>query len=164
MHLHPCRWSWNRPFCCRRAQNACGVPSGQGKPGRAMASHHRVPGCRGKLPGWLPLLLLAPSPRPQLLPCLRGARLLSHPTLLHSPLLIPPLPGTPGVTGIESQNHRTVGVGRDLCGSPSPTLPLKQGHLQQAVEDPGQTCRGCSPSWVSDPRPAPTHPPGTTAA
>ena len=28
-----------------------------------------------------------------------------------------------------------VGVGRDLCGSSSPTLPLKQGHLQQAVED-----------------------------
>ena len=25
-----------------------------------------------------------------------------------------------------------VGVGRDLCGSPSPTLLPKQGHLQQA--------------------------------
>jgi len=24
-------------------------------------------------------------------------------------------------TGLKSQNHRTVGVGRDLCGSPSPT-------------------------------------------
>ena len=35
----------------------------------------------------------------------------------------------------ESQNHRMVGVGRDLCGSSSPTLLLKQGHLQQAVED-----------------------------
>jgi len=35
---------------------------------------------------------------------------------------------------IESQNHRMVGVGRDLCGS-NPTLVLKQGHLQQAVED-----------------------------
>jgi len=33
------------------------------------------------------------------------------------------------------QNHRMVGVGRDLCGSPSPTLLPKQGHLQQAVED-----------------------------
>jgi len=30
----------------------------------------------------------------------------------------------------ESQNHRMVGVGRDLCGSSSPTLLLKQGHLQ----------------------------------
>jgi len=30
----------------------------------------------------------------------------------------------------ESQNHRMVGVGRDLCGSPSPTLLPKQGHLQ----------------------------------
>jgi len=29
-----------------------------------------------------------------------------------------------------SQNHRIVGVGRDLCGSPSPTLLPKQGHLQ----------------------------------
>jgi len=28
-----------------------------------------------------------------------------------------------------------VGVGRDLCGSPSPALLLKQGHLQQAAED-----------------------------
>ena len=33
----------------------------------------------------------------------------------------------------ESQNHRTVGVGRDLCGSSSPTLLPKQGHLQQAA-------------------------------
>ena len=32
----------------------------------------------------------------------------------------------PGVT----QNHRMVGVGRDLCGSSSPTLLPKQGHLQ----------------------------------
>jgi len=38
-------------------------------------------------------------------------------------------------TSIESQNHRTVGVGRDLCGSPSPTLLPKQGHLQQAAQD-----------------------------
>jgi len=29
-----------------------------------------------------------------------------------------------------SQNHRMVGVGRDLCGSSSPTLLPKQGHLQ----------------------------------
>ena len=27
-------------------------------------------------------------------------------------------------------NHKMVGVGRDLCGSSSPTLLLKQGHLQ----------------------------------
>jgi len=30
----------------------------------------------------------------------------------------------------ESQNHRMVGVGRDLCGSSSPTLLPKQNHLQ----------------------------------
>jgi len=35
----------------------------------------------------------------------------------------------------ESQNHRMFRVGRDLCGSSSPTPLLKQGHLQQAVED-----------------------------
>ena len=35
----------------------------------------------------------------------------------------------------ESQNHRMVGVGRDLCGSPNPTPLPKQGHLQQAVQD-----------------------------
>ena len=28
-----------------------------------------------------------------------------------------------------------VGVGRDLCGSSSPTLLSKQGHLQQAAQD-----------------------------
>jgi len=28
-----------------------------------------------------------------------------------------------------------VGVGKDLCGSSSPTLLLKQGHLQQAAQD-----------------------------
>jgi len=27
------------------------------------------------------------------------------------------------------------GVGRDLCGSPSPTLLPKQGHLQHAAQD-----------------------------
>ena len=35
----------------------------------------------------------------------------------------------------ESQNHRIVGVGRDLCGSCSPTLLPKQGHLQEAAQD-----------------------------
>ena len=34
-----------------------------------------------------------------------------------------------------SHNHRTVVVGRDLCGSSSPTLLPKQGHLQQAAQD-----------------------------
>ena len=34
-----------------------------------------------------------------------------------------------------SQNHRMAGVGRALCGSSSPTLLLKQGHLQQAAQD-----------------------------
>jgi len=35
----------------------------------------------------------------------------------------------------ESQNHSMVGVGRDLCGSSSPTPLPKQGHLQEAVQD-----------------------------
>ena len=34
-----------------------------------------------------------------------------------------------------SQNHRMLGVGRDLCGSSTPTALLKQGHLQQAAQD-----------------------------
>jgi len=38
----------------------------------------------------------------------------------------------------ESQNHRIVGVERDLSGSSSPNLLLKQGHLQQAAQDPVQ--------------------------
>jgi len=35
----------------------------------------------------------------------------------------------------KSQNHRMFGVGRDLCGSSSPTPLPKQGHLQQAAQD-----------------------------
>jgi len=35
----------------------------------------------------------------------------------------------------ESQNHSMAGVGRDLCGSSSPTLLPKQGHLEQAAQD-----------------------------
>jgi len=34
-----------------------------------------------------------------------------------------------------SQNHSMVGVGRDLCGSSSPTPLPKQVHLQQAAQD-----------------------------
>ena len=34
-----------------------------------------------------------------------------------------------------TQNHRIVGVGRDLCGSSSSTPLPKQGHLQQAAQD-----------------------------
>jgi len=41
-----------------------------------------------------------------------------------------------------SQNHRIVGVGRDLCGSSSPTPLPKQGHLQQAAQDLVQICSG----------------------
>ena len=33
------------------------------------------------------------------------------------------------------QNHRMVGVGRDLCGPSSPTPLPKQGHLQQDAQD-----------------------------
>ena len=33
------------------------------------------------------------------------------------------------------KNHRMLGVGRDLCGSPSPALLLKQVHLEQAAQD-----------------------------
>jgi len=35
----------------------------------------------------------------------------------------------------DTESHRMVGVGRDLCGSSSPTLLLKQGHLHQAAQD-----------------------------
>jgi len=34
-----------------------------------------------------------------------------------------------------SQNHRMLGIGRDLFGSSSPTPLPKQGHLQQAAQD-----------------------------
>ena len=39
------------------------------------------------------------------------------------------------VTQMRNQNYRMVGVGRDLCGSSSPTPLSKQGHLQQAAQD-----------------------------
>jgi len=35
----------------------------------------------------------------------------------------------------ESQNHRMFGVGRDLCGSSSPTPLPKQGQPEQAAQD-----------------------------
>ena len=41
---------------------------------------------------------------------------------------------TPNTSHV-SQHHRMFGVGRDLCGSSSPTLLPKQGHLQQAAQD-----------------------------
>ena len=34
-----------------------------------------------------------------------------------------------------AENHRMFEVGRDLCGSSSPTPLPKQGHLQQAAQD-----------------------------
>jgi len=34
-----------------------------------------------------------------------------------------------------TQNHSMVGVGRDLCGSSSPTPLPKQGHPEQAAQD-----------------------------
>jgi len=33
------------------------------------------------------------------------------------------------------QNHRMLGVGKDLCGSSSPTPLPKQGHQEQAAKD-----------------------------
>ena len=37
--------------------------------------------------------------------------------------------------GYEPCDNRMVGVGRDLCGSSSPTPLPKQGHLEQAAQD-----------------------------
>jgi len=42
-----------------------------------------------------------------------------------------------------SQNHRMLGVGRNLCGSSSPTPLPKQGHLQQAAQDRVQAGPEC---------------------
>ena len=50
-------------------------------------------------------------------------------------------------------NHRMFGVGRDLCGSSSPALLLKQGHLQQAAQGP---CPGGS--WISPEKETPQPP------
>jgi len=63
----------------------------------------------------------------------------------------------------ESQNHRMVGVGRDLCGSSSPTPLLKQGHLQQAAQDRVQASleylqRGRLHSLPGQPVPVLRHP------
>ena len=51
-----------------------------------------------------------------------------------------------------TQNHRMVGVGRDLCGSPNPTLLPKQGHPEQAA----QPCPGGS--WISPEKETPPPP------
>jgi len=34
-----------------------------------------------------------------------------------------------------TESHRMFRIGRDLCGSSSPTTLLKQGHLQYAAQD-----------------------------
>jgi len=47
----------------------------------------------------------------------------------------------------ESQNHRIVGVARDLCGSSSPTPLPKQGHLQQQAV--GVSVTPVETSWIS---------------
>ena len=60
--------------------------------------------------------------------CLTGAGLLPSHQIHRCTVSTPSLP----------ESHRIVGVGRDLCGSSSPTLLLKQGHLQQAAQDPVQ--------------------------
>ena len=51
----------------------------------------------------------------------------------------------------ESQNHRIVGVGRDLCGSSSPTLLLKQGTLLLSLQsrEGKESKQSCNPA-VSD--------------
>ena len=41
--------------------------------------------------------------------------------------------------GKAAQNHRIVEVGRDLWRSSGPTTLLKQGHLEQVVQDCVQT-------------------------
>ena len=54
--------------------------------------------------------------------------------LFYTPVLLPVTGESSGSNSI-SQNHRMVGVGRDLCGLSSPTPLPKQGHLQQAAQD-----------------------------
>jgi len=54
-----------------------------------------------------------------------GLALLQLPLGLHVGVCVSLFPGKQ-----RSQNHRIVGAGRDLCGSSSPTLLPKQGHLQ----------------------------------
>jgi len=51
----------------------------------------------------------------------------------HDPL--PPLAHQGYFIVTASQNHRMLGVGRDLWGSFRPTPLPKQGHLQQAAQD-----------------------------
>ena len=59
----------------------------------------------------------------------------------------------------ESQNHKMVGVGGDLCGSSSPTPLPKQGQVQQAAQDHVQAGfeylhrrRLPQPLWAACPR------------
>ena len=59
------------------------------------------------------------------------------------------LPWHFAIAGRGSQNHRIVGVGRDLCGSSSPALLPKQGHLQQAAQDQGLRKKRVGESWAS---------------
>ena len=55
-------------------------------------------------------------------------------------VLLRPLPGQ-GTSGTVTTNPSMAGVGRALCGSPSPTLPPKLGHPEQAAQHRGQARR-----------------------
>ena len=79
---------------------------------------------------FLPLHFLEKKTQPN--PCCRIRPVRRNPKPRH---LVQVRQGGGEVAASESQNHRMVGVGRDLCGSSSPTPLLKQGHLQQAAQD-----------------------------
>jgi len=80
-------------------------------------------------------LILFSSPGAGLLPFHALTRVSKGLTHLQSTEDISPSAIKNQIFFTESQNHRMLGVGRDLCGSSSPTLLPKQGHLQQAAQD-----------------------------
>jgi len=75
--------------------------------------------------GWPGAGVLAPA-------CAMGLPVGSEPRRARAEESSPPAARRSGGAAevTESQNHRIVGVGRDLCGSSSPTPLPKQGHLQ----------------------------------
>ena len=64
------------------------------------------------------------------------------------PLTSLPTPAHFASSHTESQNHRIVGVGRDLCGSSSPT-PCSFPHFRQiaGLIRTGQGLADCPPPW-----------------
>ena len=133
---------WDRPLHGRggegRGRRAGESGEGQRKQGSRKAPPERVRGSchRGEAPRGL-CVLRSPPASAQAPPAVRSPARCGAQLCQGTARALPPWYLFSSLFSLVfpfifhfSQNHRMVGVGRDLCGSSSPTLLPKQGHLQ----------------------------------